>query len=154
MYIDKADWHWESTKKLYKEIHNIEGELSTKQVEEIWLLASNHIGLFLRWIIDNHLEGEDADEEICQKVRNGDITGAEYLMNELDGKFLEEDVNEEVLPFVKEYYDKMYFEDYGDTCPVGIQEEVPCYGFISGDDDYNELKNKIDLAYKKFLQSR
>lgn len=46
---------------------------------------SKHIGLFLRWIIENNLEGEEANEEICQKVRNGDITGAEYLMNELDG---------------------------------------------------------------------
>ena len=77
---------------------------------------SKHIGLFLRWIIENNLEGEEANEEICQKVRNGDITGAEYLMNELDGKFLEEDVKAEVLPFVKEYYDKKYYKNYGDTC--------------------------------------
>ena len=152
MYNDKADWHWDSTEKLYKENYNIEGDLSRDQVEEVWLLASNHIGLFLRWIIENNLEGEEANEEICQKVRNGDITGAEYLMKELDGKFLEEDVKEEVLPFVKEYYDKKYYKDYGDICIARKQEKVYCYGFISGDDDYKNLKNKIDIEYKKFFR--
>lgn len=40
MYIDKADWHWESTAKLYKAKYKIEGELSKEQGQEVWLLAN------------------------------------------------------------------------------------------------------------------
>lgn len=48
MAIDKADWHWDDTEKLYRKTNNVEGKLTEEQQEEIWLLASNHIGLFLR----------------------------------------------------------------------------------------------------------
>ena len=34
--------------------------LSNEQINEIWLCAANHIGLFLRWIIENGFEGEKA----------------------------------------------------------------------------------------------
>lgn len=46
MAIDKADWHWDDTEKLYRKTNNVEGKLTEEQQEEIWLLASNHIGLF------------------------------------------------------------------------------------------------------------
>lgn len=46
MSIDKADWHWDDAEKLYRKTNNVEGKLTEEQQEEIWLLASNHIGLF------------------------------------------------------------------------------------------------------------
>lgn len=149
MAIDKADWHWKSAAELYREKHGITGEFTQKQADEIWLLASNHIGLFIKWLIDYNLQGEDADIESCQKVRDGLMTGAEYLMSDLDGKFCEEDVNENVLEFVEQYYKNEYFNDYGATCPCN-GHNVPCYSFISDIDDYHALKKRIDAAYQKY----
>lgn len=151
MAIDRADWHWESAAKLYKETHNILGEFSQKQINDIWLLASNHIGLFIKWIIDNNLQGENADGQACQKVRDGLMTGSEYLILVLDGKFWDEDVNSNVLEFVTEYYEKEFFKDYGETCPCN-DINAPCYSFISGVNDYNALKIRIDAAYKKYIE--
>ena len=70
MAIDKADWHWDSAEKTYRKKHNITGELTEEQIEKIWLYASNHIGLFIKWVINNNFQGEDADAEDCQKVRD------------------------------------------------------------------------------------
>lgn len=149
MIIDKADWHWESAAKLYKEKYDITGELTQEQMDDIWLYATNHIGLFIKWLIDNNLQGEDADVEACQKVRDGFMTGSEYLMSDLDGRFCEEDVSESALEFVKQYYRNDYFNDYGATCPCN-KKNVPCYSFISDINDYNALKIRIDEAYMKY----
>jgi hypothetical protein len=61
MAIDRADWHWDSAEEGYREAHGITGDLTQDQINQIWLLAANHIGLFLQWIIDRGFEGEDAD---------------------------------------------------------------------------------------------
>lgn len=153
MTFDKADWHWESAAELYKKRHNIIGDFTQEQIADIWLLASNHIGLFIKWLIDNNLQGEDADIETCQKVRDGLMTGSEYLMSDLDGVFCEDDVNECALEFVKQYYDDVnaYLEDYCKTCPCN-DSDVPCYSFISDINDYNALRTRIDAAYKKYRE--
>ena len=83
MAIDKADWHWDDTEKLYRKTNNVEGKLTEEQQEEIWLLASNHIGLFLRWLIDRGFNEliDESDEKYCVQVREGKMSGAEYLMH-------------------------------------------------------------------------
>ena len=78
------------------------------------------------------------------------MSGAEYLMHILDGAFCENDIKPNVRDFAVNYYDKQYFNDYGKTCPAK-DLCVPCYGFISGDDDYNALKPRIDKAYEKYF---
>lgn len=35
MAIDKADWHWDDTEKLYRKTNNVKGELTEEQQEEI-----------------------------------------------------------------------------------------------------------------------
>lgn len=151
MAIDRADWHWDSTEKLYRKTHNIIGELTEKQEDEIWLLAANHIGLFLRWIIECGMEGVDADEEDCEKVRNGQMSGTEYLLRNCDGKLWDEDIREDILPFIEFYYNSnAYYRDYGDCCTN--DDDKPIFGIISSEDDYLHLKRKIDEAYKNFLE--
>jgi len=142
MAIDRADWYWDYSEKNYREDNGIDGELTPEQADEIWLLAADHIGWFLRWIIDRGFEGEEADPERCEKVRSGQITGAEYVMEDLDGKFIDEDVREDVLPFVKNYY---YAETgaYLDDLHKSVRDGKP---------DYTLLKDKIDAAYEQFLK--
>lgn len=56
MAIDRADWHWESAEQEFRETNGIAGELTQEQINQIWLLAANHIGLFIQWIIDRGFE--------------------------------------------------------------------------------------------------
>ncbi len=151
MAIDRADWHWESAEKLYREMHSISGELTEEQENEIWLLAGNHIGLFLRWIIENGFEGEEADPDHCEDVRRGRTSGAQFLMWDCDGKLWDEDIREDILPFAKKYYEEQFFDDYCETCGGDGGKEVPCYSFISGEDDYARLRERIDTAFEKYM---
>ena len=119
MAIDKADWHWDDTEKLYRKTNNVEGKLTEEQQEEIWLLASNHIGLFLRWLIDRGFNEliDESDEKYCVQVREGKMSGAEYIMYILDGVLCDDVIKPDVYDFVEKYYDEQYFKDYGETCP-------------------------------------
>ena len=153
MAIDRADWHWENTEKLYRKTHCITGNLTEEQENEIWLLAGNHIGLFLRWIINNGMEGDDADKDDCEKVRNGQMTGTEYLFKNCDGKLWNEDIREDILPFIEFYYSSNdYYDDYRDCCINDVDK--PCFGVISDEEDYLKLQKKIDKACERFLKSK
>ena len=129
MSIDRYDWHYDSAAEAYRDRNNITGELTDEQSDEVCLYAADHIGLFLRWIIENHFEGEESDPEGCVLVRKGEITGAEYLMEYYES----EDKNR---PF-------QYFADLVEA--IG---EENIYQKISGDKEYNALKPLIDRAYK------
>lgn len=150
MAIDRADWHWESTEELFRKQHNITGELTEEQVNLIWFLAANHIGLFVKWIIERGMEGEDADKKDCDKVRNGQMSGTEYLFKNCDGKLWEEDIRADSLPFIEFYYSSNdYYNDYGECC---LDDNKPCFGVISDENDYIRLSKKIDEAYMRFVQ--
>lgn len=147
MSIDRYDWHYDSAAKAYRERNNITGELTDERSDEVCLYASDHIGLFLRWIIENGFEGEESDPEGCERVRKGEITGAQYLMEYCDGKFWDSDICNEIKPFVAEYYESdksLYFNDLG-TLP-----DYKIYETISDSKEYNAIKPYIDKAYKEF----
>lgn len=151
MSIDRADWHRDSAEKLYREKNNCIGALTDEQQWEIWLKAANHIGLFLWWIIDRRFEGENLAPEDCAMVRNGQMTGTEFFMRYCDGKLWNDDICEDILPFVNAYYlnDGAYLDDYCECCLD--EAEKPLYEVISGKLDYEKLRKKIDSAYRTFL---
>lgn len=155
MTIDKGDWHWEDTAKEYRRRMGIPDNavLTEEQAEEVWAYAGNHIGLFIQWIIENGFEGQDADEERAERIRKGEMLGTEYFINSCDCKFLDEDVSEEILPFVLYYYNesKLYLDDYCECCLD--KENKPCYGVISDREDYIRLKARIDKAYREYSAS-
>lgn len=143
MAIDRYDWHYDVAAKAYRERNGITGELTDEQADEVCLYAADHIGLFMRWIIENHFEGEESDPEGCELVRKGEITGAQYLLDYCDGKFWDSDICDEIRPFVAEYYENnRYFKDLVEA--IGSEN---VYQIISGDKEYNALKPLIDRAY-------
>lgn len=147
MAIDRYDWHYDSAARDYRKRNNITGELTDEQADEVCLYAADHIGLFLRWIIENGFEGEESDPEGCERVRRGEINGAQYLMDYCDGKFWDSDICDEIKLFVAEYYESdknLYFHD------LAALPEYKIYETISGDKEYNAIKPFIDKAYEEF----
>lgn len=147
MAIDRADWHWDAAEKAFRERTGKTGELTEEQQDMVWHYAADHIGLFLRWIIDNGFETDDediVDREECERVRAGKLSGADYLMNNCDGKLCEEDLSGDIIPFVIDYYEQ-YLKDYFEIV-VGSG----CYSLLSGDKEYNKIRPYIDKAYGNF----
>ena len=151
MAIDRMDWHWDSAEKAYRECTGNRDELTEEQQDEIQHYAADHIGLFLRWIIDNGFEGTDEDiidQSECERVRRGDMSGTDYFLNNCDGKFWEDDLCESIIPFVNEYYEQ-YLRDY-----MVVIAEGECYTLLSGDKEYNMIRPVIDRAYENFTMKK
>ncbi|HEX7870471.1 MAG TPA: hypothetical protein VF455_10215 [Chryseobacterium sp.] len=77
--------------------------------------SATHMGMFLNWCINNDLVSEefkeDAEEEI-EKLKRREITGAEFIIESMDGKFSEYDLNDLGNAFAKDYYvDETDFAD-------------------------------------------
>jgi len=102
MAIDRIDWHSESAEQAGFPYEN----------------GGTHIGIYLAWAINNHLEGEfhqEESEEELQQVRDRKITGRDFLIQMCDEKFWEEDLNEQAFAFTQAYYESnQYFNDYNE----------------------------------------
>ena len=155
MAIDRYDWHYDSAAEAYCRRNNITiSALTEAQLEEISLYAADHIGLFLRWVIESGFEGEESVPEGCERVRKGEITGAQYLLEYCDGKFWDCDISDKIKPFVEEYYcsddDDRPYQYFRDLVEVIGEENI--YQIISDDKEYNILKPLIDRAFIEFLK--
>ena len=146
MSIDRADWHWDTAEKQYREEHGITGELTDEQIDELWLMAGDHIGMFLRWIIERGFGGEEFDPEHCEDVRSGKLSGTKFLMWDCDGKLLEDDIREDILPFVDKYYNDGYLDDYCECCGG----DSPVYGFMTTEEEFARLRERMDAAFEAF----
>jgi hypothetical protein len=69
--------------------------------------GATHIGMFLTWCIDNKLNSQfhvDESRDDLEKVKARLMTGAEFLINNCDEKFTDEDLNEIGNEFASAYY--------------------------------------------------
>ncbi len=145
--IDRADYYYESALKIYGKSAS---QLTDKDVREIYLMGSNHIGFFLSWIIKNNFESSlHKDSEGCKAVKDEKITGAEFLMDYCDGKFWGEDLCDEIFSFVHYYYNSdRYLKEYT-SWVVNELCDIPCE-FTGTWEDYHEFEHIIDEAYRNF----
>ena len=95
MAIDRIDWHWDA----------ITDDISE---DEHWEKAGAHIGYFIEWaykkgFAPNNSETHDVDE--YQEVVNSEKNGIQFLIENCDTKFWEEDLNEQGQKFTSFAYD-------------------------------------------------
>lgn len=136
MSIDRIDWHSGS-------------ETFSKDLPE--KAGGIHIGFFIAWIINNDLASEDLlkDSSISiSKIKNRNITGLDFLINQCDGKFWESDLNEKGQKFAGEYY--LSGKYFGDFIDVLINDLPSPYHVENSWQNYDLLVHKIDKAYKKW----
>lgn len=146
MAIDRMDWHYESVEECNLPENN----------------AGTHIGMFLAWAINRNFLGEfHTDEEgsleYIDKVKNRVCTGVEFLIDMCDEKFWDEDLNEEVYEFVKDYYEDdesefanrygSYFEDYETV----FKDYETLYHVENSWENYDKLAPILDKRYKEWL---
>lgn len=134
MAIDRMDWHYG-------------GDFPEDLPDEN---GGTHIGMFLAWIINNNLEGDLYKEELAEAledVRKRKITGREFLIDECDEKFWEEDLSEVGFEFTESYYDSQYHEDFEET----LAENLPSVYHVEDTwENYDKIAQVIDKRFLKW----
>lgn len=141
--IDRADWHYGGDFPENLPIEN----------------GGTHIGMYLNWIIDNDLIGvlhlEDSVDGI-KEVKSRKISGRDFLFQHCDGKFWNEDLNEEGLEFTKYYYQSLnnsdeaygqYLNDYVDALGENFDS---IYEIPNTWKNYDKLVKIIDSRYQEW----
>ena len=128
--IDRMDWHYGGD--FPRDLH----------VEN----AGTHIGMYLTWIIQNDLIGQIHLKESASailKVKTRVQTGRDFLIEQCDEKFWDQDLNEEGLAFTLYYYQgestddfKNYLDDY---CEQLGQDVESLYEIENNWENYDKL---------------
>ncbi len=129
MAYDNASWH-------------SDGDFPPNSPDEY---GGTHIALFLKWCFrkgwagDMHLEYEPED---TQKVMDGSMPATDYFFKYCDGKFSDQDLNEEGNRFAEKYYgeDGLYFDDFAELF-AELMYEAP-------EEAYNYSKLEAVLDYR------
>ena len=122
--------------------------------------AATHIGMFLAWCICNNLASdelkEDSGEDI-EKVINGNMTGAQFLINNCDGKFCDNDLSEIGQKFAADYYNgdsafskefSSYLEDY---CKV-FDDSNSIYRVEDSKENYIAISSVMDKRFDEWSE--
>lgn len=136
MAYDRADWH-------------SGGDYPADLPEEN---GGTHIGMFLAWIISRGLEGEFHREQSAaslELVRARKMTGREFLFQECDGKFWEEDLSAGGNAFAKAYYepDDGYLIDYDEVFESAGET---MYHVADTWENFDKISGRIDQRHEEW----
>lgn len=137
MAIDRMDWHYD-------------GDFPEGLPDEN---GGTHIGIYLAWIINNDLQGElhnDDSAEALQNVKDRKITGRDFLIDQCDEKFWDEDLNEEGLAFTEFYYSDNYFDDYKQVLSKNLSS---IYHVEDTWKNYDNIAALIDKRFKEWKRN-
>lgn len=114
--------------------------------------SATHTGMFLNWCIHNDLISEelkeDAHEEI-EKLKRREITGAEFVMEAMDGKFSEYDLNDLGNRFAKDYYADD--TDFGNRFSSFADDYINLFDAKAEESDYEyETFYHIEDSYENY----
>lgn len=151
--FDKIDYQYENALNNY--LYNMKKnkiELTEDDEREIQRYAGNHIGFFITWILQHHFEGDihKEENECVEAVRNEEVLGVDFLINQCDGKFWADDISEDIYPFVNSYYDK-YLSEYTNWV-INVLCDLPLE-FIGSWDDYHNFEHIINTAFASYSKS-
>jgi hypothetical protein len=128
MKYDDASWHYgvdEYPKELPREA------------------AATHTGMFLAWAVLCGLGGELAAQEL-PKLRARAVTPGKFFFDTCDGKFVDEDLNDEGNRFVRAYFDLengTYLKDYDRVLCAGLET---AYHVPDTWSNFDRLKPRLD----------
>ncbi|WP_226065502.1 DUF7832 domain-containing protein [Kaistella polysaccharea] len=151
---DDASWHYGG---------EFPDELPTEN-------GATHIGMFINWCIDNDLVSEFQLEENTkdiERVKQRNLTGAEFLIDNCDEKFTDEDLNDLGNEFAIDYFENAtefgkkfanYLDDYSEVFDqkaekLGFEYET-LYHIENTFEDYETLQPKIDKRFEEWKKYR
>ena len=101
-----AEWNWDVAEANYRVQYNKSGTLTDQDIAVIWKYCAAEISYILAWIIDrNFMNPDSVTEADIMAVRRREISPDE-IMESIDMKLIEDDVSEEIWPFLEYYFDE------------------------------------------------
>ena len=125
--------------------------------------GATHTGMFLNWCIDNHLISKEFKEDIkgvIEKIKRREITGAELVMDFMDGKFSEYDLNDMGNAFAQDYYKdetdfgnrfSSFADDYVNLFDTKAEYET-FYHIEDTYENYDLMKQIIDYRFEEWKE--
>lgn len=144
---DKADFYFDEMYSRYAAQKNPK-DFTDEDESIIWEYASNHIAMFLTWVIDNGFYGNihyEASDDI-QLVKARKMSGTEFLAKHCDYRLSDEDFSPEILPFVECYYFQKYIQQYDKLFNKKAMALLHPSPFSW--EDYDLIAKRITRAYK------
>ena len=152
MCFDRMDYYYEKALESYCQLTKKSADaLTGEEQDEVAVRACNHIGFFLTWVIRRGFEGELHKErpQLLERVRTGELLGADFFLAECDGKFWDEDIAPEILPFVTDYYGSgQYWQDYIGWV-INDLGDLPL-DFVGSWEDYLQFEPTLDKVYQMY----
>lgn len=121
--------------------------------------GATHIGMFLAWTILHGLEGslhKEHSVDSLTAVRQRRMTGAQFLLNECDWKFTDEDLDDEGNAFASSYYGNdegygAYVADYEST----LGGDLPSlYHVADSWENYDKMAPVISQRHEAWKKQR
>jgi hypothetical protein len=143
MSYDRADWHYGG---------NFPADLPREA-------GGTHIGMFLAWAINNHVEGEIHHEDedglvALEAVRRREMTGRDFLFQACDEKFSDQDLNEEGNAFAAEYFAperSLYILDYEKVLGRGLSS---LYHVADTWENYDKIAPVISRRFMRWKSGK
>ncbi|PID69058.1 MAG: hypothetical protein CR968_00135 [Flavobacteriia bacterium] len=130
--------------------------------------GATHIGMFLKWCIENNLHSEELEEdarEEIEQLKEGKITGAEFLINVCDEKLTDYDLNDLGNEFAQDYYEddtdfdlkyNSYANDYSELFDKQAKdndfEYESFYHIEDNEKNYNLLTSVVSNRFETWNQ--
>jgi hypothetical protein len=127
MSYDNASWHYG-------------GDFPKDLPDEA---GGTHIGMFVAWALLAGLGGEMYTEfpEDIRELESRSVTPGEFIFEACDGKFIEENLNDDGNAFAEAYYSSnLFFDDY-----AGLFTTSPSIYHVADTwDNFDRLKPLLD----------
>jgi hypothetical protein len=114
--------------------------------------GATHTGMFLNWCIQHDLISDELKqdcEEQIEQLKRREITGAEFIMDAMDGKFSEYDLNAMGNAFAQDYYKDE--TDFGNRFSSFADDYVNLFDTKAEENDYEyETFYHIEDIYENY----
>jgi hypothetical protein len=114
--------------------------------------GATHTGMFLNWCVANDLVSEELKEDAydeIEKLKRREITGAEFILESMDGKFSEYDLNDMGNAFARDYY--VDETDFADKFSSFATDYINLFDSIAEESDFEyETFYHIEDTYENY----
>ena len=141
MKYDDASWHYGG--QFPKDLPNEAG--------------ATHTGMFVAWALLTGLAGEIHTEELpegLEKLRSRSVTPGQFFLETCDGKFTDEDLNDEGNAFAQEYFDfdrGAYMNDHDQLLAKGLPSQ---YHVEDTWTNFDKLRHVLDKRLDDWRRKR
>ena len=137
MKYDDASWHYG-------------GEFPADLPDEA---GATHIGMFVTWCMLNGLGGDIHDEEEGADIlllKRRELTPGTWFLKICDGKFIDEDLNDEGNLFANMYYQDEQADYVDDYVEILAEDVDDIYYVLDTWENYDKLAPKITERFNKW----